>query len=146
MTGSVLWSDKINSRSGANLSGADLSWADLSGANLSGADLSRAKLSRADLSGADLSGADLSGADLSGAKLDKKYCFLSISPVGSEDGCLWVMRGDDGVLRYNRGCFSGTREDFITAITKKHGDNAYAKTYLAAIEFIDTVLANKDKR
>jgi hypothetical protein len=36
------------------------------------------------------SGANLSRANLSGTNLDTKYCFLSISPIGSENGCLWV--------------------------------------------------------
>jgi hypothetical protein len=122
--------------SGAYLLGADLSGSDLSRANLSGADLSRSNLSGSNLSGAYLLGADLSGADLSGAYLDKKHCFLSISPIGSENGCLWVMRGEDGILKYNRGCFSGTEEEFRAAVVKKNAGDEYEKKYLTAIEFI----------
>jgi hypothetical protein len=122
--------------SGANLSHADLSHANMSGANLSCADLPGANLSHADLSCANLSGANLSHANMSGANLDRKYCFLSISPIGSKNGCLWVIRGEDGILKYNRGCFSGTEEEFRAAVVKKHAGDEYEKKYLAAIEFI----------
>jgi hypothetical protein len=142
----------------ANLSGADLSGANLSGANLSGADLSRANLSRANLykanlsgadlykanlSGADLSGANLSGADLSGANLDKKHRFISISPIGSENGCLWVMENSDGILIYNRGCFSGTKDGFVKAVSKKHAGTIYEKEYIAAVRFIELKLSQR---
>ena len=110
--------------------------ANLYGANLYGADLYGANLSRADLSRANLYGAIMSGADLSEANIDKKYCFLSISPIGSENGCLWVMREEDGILKYNRGCFSGTEEDFRLAVLKKHAGTEYEKKYFAAIDFI----------
>jgi len=136
----------------ADLSGANLSWANLSRANLSGANLSRANLSGANLSGANLSGADLSGSDLSWANLsganlsganlsranslDPKYTFLSISPVGSENGCLWTMRGEDGVLKLNRGCFSGTIKEFLAAVNKKHSGTKYESEYKSAVHFI----------
>ena len=100
------------------------------------ANLYGANLSRADLSRANLYGAIMSGADLSEANIDKKYCFLSISPIGSENGCLWVMREEDGILKYNRGCFSGTEEDFRLAVLKKHAGTEYEKKYFAAIDFI----------
>jgi hypothetical protein len=123
--------------SGANLSGADLRGADLSSANLSSANLSSANLSGANLRGAYLSGANLSDANLRGAGIDSKYCFLSISPIGSENGCLWVMRDQEsGILKYNRGCFSGTEEEFIEAVHKKHSGTIYEKKYLATVEFI----------
>lgn len=73
-----------------------------------------------------------------GANLDSKYCFLSISPIGSENGCLWVMRDDKGVLKYNRGCFSGTEAEFRTAVVKKHVGTEYERKYLAAIDFINS--------
>lgn len=94
--------------------------------------------------GADLSGADLSRANLQGANLDKKYSFLSISPIGSENGCLWTFRGEDGVLKLNRGCFSGTLPEFVEAVKNKHSGNKYEKQYMAAIELIKTVLMVDD--
>ena len=131
--------------SGANLSGADLFGADMSDANLSGADMSGANLSGANLSRAYLSSADLSRADMSGANLDSKHCFISISPIGSENGCLWVMADDKGVLKYNRGCFSGTEKEFMFAVNEKHGGTDQEKKYLAAVEFIKLQLGDRIK-
>ena len=134
--------------SGANLSWTNLSWAklscaNLSGANLSGADLSGGNLSGADLSGANLSGVDLSCANLSGTNLDLKHCYLSISPIGSENGRLWMMKNEKGILIYNRGCFSGTEDEFRAAIDQKHGNSEYAKKYYAAIDFIKNQLGDR---
>jgi hypothetical protein len=110
---------------------------------LSFANLSFADLSSANLSFANLSSANLSFANLSFANLDLKLCFLSISPIGSEKGCLWTMKNDDGILKYNRGCFSGTKDEFIDAIHKKHGGTEQEKKYLAAIDFIEIQLGLK---
>jgi hypothetical protein len=109
--------------------------------NLSGADLYRANLS-----GADLSGADLPRANLSGADLDKKHRFISISPIGSENGCLWVMENSDGILIYNRGCFSGTKDGFVKAVSKKHAGTIYEKEYIAAVRFIELKLSQSHVR
>jgi hypothetical protein len=128
----------------ADLRGADLREADLRGANLHGADLCRANLRGANLREADLYGADLRRTNLYGATLDSKYCYLSISPVGSENGQLWTFRDEDGVLKLNRGCFSGTLPEFVEAVKNKHSGNKYEKQYMAAIEFIKTVLMVDD--
>jgi hypothetical protein len=128
----------------ADLHGADLYGANLRGANLYGANLYRAYLHGANLRGAYLYGANLYRADLHGADLDSKYCYLSISPIGSENGQLWTMRDERGVLKINRGCFSGTLPEFVEAVKNKHSGNKYEKQYMAAIEFIKTVLMVDD--
>src|SRR4030067_798406 len=92
-------------------------------------DLRSADLSFADLRSADLSSADLSSANLRSADLDKKYRFVSIFPIGSESGCLWAMLDCYGILKYNRGCFSGTKEEFLGAVTKKHAGTKFEKIY-----------------
>ena len=99
--------------------------------------------SRVNLSGGDLSGVDLSGVDLSRANLDLKHCYLSISPIGSENGRLWTMKNEKGILIYNRGCFSGTEDEFRAAIDQKHGNSEYAKKYYAAIDFIKNQLGDR---
>jgi len=122
--------------SGANLYDADLSGANLRNANLRNADLSGANLRNANLRDADLSGADLSGANLRGANLDPKYSYFSISPIGSEGEQLWVMRNEEGVLIYNRGCFSGTETEFLDAVQSKHGAAKIGDIYRQAVELI----------
>lgn len=84
----------------------------------------------------------LSRAYLSGANLDKKHFFLSIYPIGSENGCLWVMLDNTGIIKYNKGYFSGTKDEFLSAITKKHGENNFAVGYKAAVDFIEIKFAN----
>ena len=128
----------------ANLYGADLREANLYGANLYGADLRGADLYGANLYGANLYGANLCGANLYWANLDSKYCYLSISPIGSVKGQLWTMRDERGVLKINRGCFSGTLPEFVEAVKNKHSGNKYEKQYMTAIEFIKTVLMVDD--
>ena len=54
------------------------------------------------------------------------------------------MRDESGVLKINRGCFSGTLPEFIEAVKNKHSGNKYEKQYMAAIEFIKTVLLVDD--
>jgi uncharacterized protein YjbI with pentapeptide repeats len=125
----------------ADLRYADLRYADLTNVNLRYADLTNADLRYADLTNADLRYADLTNADLRYADLTnadgiEKYCYFSISPIGSENGQLWVMKNEEGILIYNRGCFKGTEEEFITAVRKKHTGNKYETQYLKAIELI----------
>jgi len=150
--------------SGADLSGADISGAYLRRADLSGADLSSAYLSGADLSGADLSGAYLSGADLSGADMsgahlrraelrgaylsgaDLRGAYLlpgvnittgtrAINPIGSRNDTLRVWYTDHGPY-LQTGCFLGTRDEFLVAVTKKHGDNQHAQNYRLAVDLL----------
>ena len=45
-----------------------------------------------------------------------------------------------GVLKLNRGCFSGTLPEFVEAVKEKHSGNKYERQYMAAIELIKTVL------
>lgn len=96
--------------------------------------------------GVDLSYADLSYADLSNTDLDSKYCFLSISPIGSENGCLWVMKNKEGILIYNRGCFSGPKEKFLEAVDKKHKETKYEKSYIEAVDFIESQIKMREEQ
>ena len=84
---------------------------------------------------------NLSSANLRSADLDKKYRFVSIFPIGSESGCLWAMLDCDGILKYNRGCFSGTKEEFLAAVTKKHAGTKFEKIYINAVNFIESATA-----
>ena len=137
--------------SSANLSSANLSYANLSYANLRSADLSSADLRSADLSFTDLSSANLSSANLSYADLrsaNLSYANLSyandqkwicdgkshqLTNIGSEKGVLELFScGDLGWL-IRRGCFTGSKNEFIKAVSDTHKDNIHAKKYLALI-------------
>jgi hypothetical protein len=48
------------------------------------------------------------------------------------------MKDKDGILRFNRGCFSGTEEQFVEAVIKKHSGTEFEKEYMVAVELIRT--------
>ncbi len=118
---------------GANLNGANLYRANLNGANLYRANLDGANLDRANLYWANLVGANLNGANLDGAKVIGIPLF--ISNIGSENGTLEAWPCEDRVV-IQRGCFTGTLEEFSTANKKTHGDNKHGRAYVKAIELI----------
>ena len=87
--------------------------------------------------GANLSGANLSGADLSGAKItDTVSCdgnFHHITNIGSERGTLELYScGKDGWY-IKRGCFSGSKQEFLASVNKRHGNNEHGRKYRAII-------------
>ena len=123
----------------ANLRDANLRDADLSGANLCDANLRDADLHGANLCGADLGGANLCGADLYDANLTEGYKLSSnpifVQNIGSESGVLALYQCEEGWY-ITRGCFSGSREDFLAKVTQTHGDNEYATKYIALINIL----------
>lgn len=145
--------------SGANLSGSNLYKSDLYGANLylanlagtilCGANLYNANLYKTDLYGAHLHGVSLSGASLYRTKLcgailcyddkgdwicDGKY--HHITNIGREGGTLELYScGEKGWL-VRRGCFTGSKEEFLRAVSKTHGDNEHGKKYRTIVELL----------
>jgi len=139
---------------GADLSCANLRYVDLRDANLScvnlrGADLRDANLSCADLKGVSLRYVDLRDVNLRGASLrgaimrqgsstattyicDGGYHY--VTNIGSEEGTLELYSCGEKSWYIKRGCFKGTKEEFIAAVIETHGDNEHAKKYLAIIE------------
>jgi hypothetical protein len=127
---------------GANLCDADLCGANLCGANLRGADLRGADLRGANLCDADLCGADLRGANLCDAKIAAELTligtrpYFAIGPIGSESRYFVAWITNQG-LRLRAGCFFGTRDEFVAALDRKHGQNDHAEEYRAALALID---------
>lgn len=74
------------------------------------------------------------------AHIDNVKALITISPIGSENGTLTAYKNNKGGISVNRGCFSGTLEEFEKAVEKTHGDNEHAKTYKLAIELIKSRL------
>jgi hypothetical protein len=61
---------------------------------------------------------------------------ISLAPVGSENGVLTVYRTTTGI-EVTRGCFTGSLEEFETAVRGWHGNNKYAQQYLALVKVIE---------
>jgi len=62
--------------------------------------------------------------------------YITLSPIGSENGCLTAFVEKDGSIRINRGCFNGSVEQFLAAVEKKHGDSPNGQIYRLAVELI----------
>ena len=124
----------------ANLYGANLREANLYGANLRGAGLHGADLRGAGLHGADLRGANLHGTNLYGATIAEGFKLSSnphfISNIGSEQGTLELYPCENDTWYVKRGCFTGTKDEFLAAVEKTHGDNTHAKKYIGLIELL----------
>jgi hypothetical protein len=103
-------------------------------ANLIGANLRGANLIGANLMGANLRGANLIGANLRGADYICDGNFHHITNIGSESGTLELYScGEKGWL-VKRGCFSGTKSEFLDAVKETHKDNEHAVKYMKIIE------------
>jgi hypothetical protein len=120
---------------GANLRGANLYGANLYGADLGGANLYGANLYGADLGGANLRGANLGSADLGGKKLSGGRPFFQLGPIGSRSDYLLVFNTDSGI-QLKAGCFSGSIDEFETALDAEHGANVHGEEYRAALVLI----------
>ena len=70
--------------------------------------------------------------------------YITLGPMGSENGTLTAVLADDGVIYVTRGCFEGTLRDFREAVeeTHKHEDSQFYKEYLAIIEVIKARFPN----
>ena len=77
---------------------------------------------------------------LGNAQIDDPLSLITISPIGSENGTLTAYKNNKGGISVNRGCFSGTLEEFKQAVKKTHVDNKHAKTYKLAIKLIKSRL------
>ena len=131
---------------GANLYEANLFEADLSGANLRGANLCEADLTNAELTGANLYEADLRGADLREADLRETDGFLLLPFQDLGESCAnHAVASDDGWLIVT-GNWRLTIND-----AKAHwgdgykGDPAHAKMYLAAIDWLESKVAQQER-
>ena len=73
------------------------------------------------------------------AEISASSDYLTISPIGSEGGCLTAFKTKQGIS-VNRGCFSGTLDEFAEAVAETHGNNKYAKQYQLAVKLIKSSL------
>ena len=90
--------------------------------NLHGADLRRADLRHADLRHADLHGALISD------NYRLKDTYHHVTNIGSENGVLELYDCEEGWF-IRRGCFSGSKAEFLAKVTETHGDHEHAQKY-----------------
>ncbi len=68
--------------------------------------------------------------------------YITISPIGSRNGVTTAFRTVDGV-RVKCGCFYGSIAEFEKQVRETHGDNQYAKEYLALAELLKVRFGEK---
>ena len=61
-------------------------------------------------------------------------CYMSM--FGSSNRTTTAFRCNDEIVRVKCGCFYGDLDEFKKQIEETHGDNKYARQYLAMIELI----------
>jgi hypothetical protein len=65
---------------------------------------------------------------------------LQIGPIGSRKAILQVFGIGPDQFVFKTGCFSGSAEEFATAINDTHNGSDHARNYLAAIDFAKMML------
>ena len=58
-----------------------------------------------------------------------------IGPLGSRDDLLTIYAHEDGAPRVATGCFTGTPDEFLTAVQATHGDTPMGQEYTTAVTF-----------
>ena len=67
------------------------------------------------------------------AWVEKRTDLFWISIIGSENGTYTAFKNKDGGILVNRGCFSGTLEEFTDAVNKRH-EGKFNQEYQLVIE------------
>lgn len=62
--------------------------------------------------------------------------YICVKGIGSEYRNTTFFKNANSGIQVNCGCFFGTLSEFIDAVNKTHGDNRYAKEYLATIKMV----------
>jgi hypothetical protein len=68
------------------------------------------------------------------------HALLTLGPIGSRNGTLTVHTDAKIGVRFTTGCFTGSREEFLAAIDKTHGDSDHGNAYAAAILLADLLV------
>ena len=66
-------------------------------------------------------------------KISKTNEYLIYGPIGSRSAFITIIKDQNYI---STGCWSGTKEEFIKRVKETHGNNQYAKDYLALIKFV----------
>lgn len=75
------------------------------------------------------------------ASLGDTCDYLTIGPIGSEEGVLTAWRDAVVGVMVNRGCFTGTLTEFENKVKARHGDNIHGIMYGHAIAMIKAAFA-----
>ena len=71
--------------------------------------------------------------------------YAYIHGFGSENRTTTFFRTKDGSIDVKCGCFSGTLDEFRNEVKETHGDNYYAKEYLAIADLMEMRFNREEK-
>ena len=71
-----------------------------------------------------------------GAEVCGDADYLCFKGLGSENRNTTFFKCKDGHIHVSCGCFSGDLNDFADKVKETHGENRYAKEYLACVEVV----------
>ena len=78
------------------------------------------------------------------ARINSNKDFIIIGPIGSRSDFTTFHKNVDGIVCVRCGCFSGTVDEFLEAVQKKHGDNRFGREYRIAAELAKTHILEDD--
>lgn len=67
-------------------------------------------------------------------------CYLTIENIGSRHDATTFYLDEDSNIWVNTGCFNDTLEAFEKVVIETHGENRFARQYIAAINLAKTML------
>lgn len=74
------------------------------------------------------------------ARIYREYDYIVISPIGSRNDYTTFCHTKDGSIIVVCGCFQGNINEFEAIVKKVHGDNKHGRAYMAAIQFVKSVI------
>lgn len=78
------------------------------------------------------------------AKINKISDVLCISPIGSRNGVTTFFKTKNNNIGVKCGCFTGTIDRFLEAVSETHKDNKHAKAYRLACELAKVQIELED--
>lgn len=78
------------------------------------------------------------------AHINSNKDFIVIGPIGSRNGFTTFYKNKNENVCVRCGCFSGTVDEFLAAVQKKHGDNRFGREYRIAAELAKTHILEDD--
>ena len=78
------------------------------------------------------------------ALINSNRDFISIGPIGSRGDFITFHKNVNGIICVKCGCFSGTMDEFLTAVQETHGDNEFGQEYRIAAELAKAHILGED--
>lgn len=118
---------------GAFLASSNFEEALVRDSSLVGADLSYCNMEKADLRGSNFTGAKLEGTRLAGAIVELVEGLVAFGPIGCVRRMGYAVKHTNGPM-VQLGCFWGSKDEAILAITKRYGEFEAGAAYIRMVE------------